>query len=99
MIIVGDATGNEVIEMVPTMQSWIDLIEQQSIIRGHQHMTRRRQGTIVKTKQGMYQHLRIPTRGGRPNKLVQRIKKQNQDQEVGLHRRREAHPADHPLGN
>jgi hypothetical protein len=92
MIIVGDATGIEVTEMAPTMQSWIDLIGH-SITLGH-HTTQ--QGTIVKTKQGMYRHLRTATRGGRPTK-VQR-KKRNQDREAGRLRRREARPAGRPPG-
>ena len=91
MIIVGDVIGNEVTEMAPTMRSWIDLIGL-SIILGHTTL----QGTIVKTKQGMYRHLRIATRGGRPTK-VQR-KKRNQDPEVGRLRHRAAHPAGHPPG-
>lgn len=94
MIIVGDVIVTEIIvEMVPTIQSWIDLIEQ-LIIHGRRMI---QLGIIVKMKQGMYQHLRIVTRGGRPIKTVQR-RRPSHDREVDLHHLQAARPVDRLLG-
>lgn len=80
------------IEMVLITLLWIDLTGlEQSPIHGPHHRRRTRppapqlrRDTIVKMKQGTYQqHLRTPTRGDRPTKVVQR-KNLNQDLLLGV---------------
>lgn len=89
------------IEMVLITLLWIDLTGPElSTIHGPHHRHRMRppapqlrRDTIVKMKQGTYQqHLRTPTRGDRPTKVVQR-KNPNQDLLLGVP------PVDRPPGH